>query len=88
MEQRIRDLAGDHVDLVHVGKGDDDVGIVRPGALEHLGIGRMADNGTDIEPVLQLAQNFGTHVDDGNLVGLFARQMVGGGRTNLTCTEN
>ncbi len=87
VEQRVRDLAGDHVDLVHVRQGDDDVGVVGAGTVEHLRIGRMADDGADIKPVLELSQNLGTHVDDGDLVGLFARQMVGGGRANLTCTE-
>ncbi len=87
MKQRVRDLAGDHVDLVHVRQGDDDVGVVGAGTLEHFRVGGVPDDGANVEPVLQFAQHVGAHVDDGNLVGLFARQMVGGGRTNLTCTE-
>ena len=87
MEQGIGDLAGNHVDFVHVRQGDDDVRIIGTCAVQHLGVGGMSDDGTDVQPVLQFAQYVGPNVDDRNLVGLFAGQMIGGGRTHLTCTE-
>ena len=87
VKQGIGDLARDHVDLVHVCEGDDDICIIGAGAIEHLGVGGVSDHGTNVQPVLQFAQHVGPNVDDSNLVGLFARQMVGGGGTHLTCTE-
>ncbi len=88
MKQRIGHLARDHVGLVCVGQGDNDIGVIRTGAIEHLGIGGMPDDGANVEPVLQLAQHVGPHVDDRDFVGFFARQMISRGRTDLACAEN
>ena len=71
-ELRVRNLAGDHVGFVGVGECDDDVGVRGAGAFKHFGIGRMSDDGADVEPVLQLAKYIGSFVDDGDFVGLFA----------------
>jgi hypothetical protein len=38
----------------------------------------MADDGSNIQPVLKLAQNIGTGVDDSDLVSFFAGEMIGG----------
>ena len=48
----------------------------------------LADDGADVEAVLQLPQYVGLHVDDGDLVGLFAREVVRSGGADLTCPED
>ena len=63
-------------------------GVRRTGAFKHLGVGGMAHDGPDVEPVLQLAEDLGPHVHDGYFVGLFARQVICRGRTYLACAEN
>jgi hypothetical protein len=32
----------------------------------------MTNDGTDVEPILQLTQDIGAHVNDGDFVGFFA----------------
>ena len=86
-KRRIGDLAGDHVGFVGVRQRDDDVRIAGAGALEYVRIGRVADDGADVEPVLKLPQDIRSHVDDGDLVGLFARQVVSRRCAHLACTE-
>ena len=76
MVKRVSDLARDHVGLVGVGQGDDDVGIAGTGAFQYVGIGRVPYDGANVESVLQLTQYFGAHVDNGDLVGLFAGQVI------------
>ena len=87
VEQRVGDLAGDHVGLVGVGQRDDDVRIVRAGAAQNFRIGGVADHGADVETVLQFPQHVGAHVDDRDFVGFLAGQVIRGRRTDLTCTE-
>ena len=72
MKLRVSDLARDHVGLVRVGQCNDDVGIRSAGPLENLRVRGMADDGTNVEPVLQLAEHVGPHVDDSHFIGLFA----------------
>ena len=73
-EQRQRDLAREHVDLVAARQRDQHVGVARAGALENVGIRGVADDGAHVEPVLQLAQDVGVAVDDRDFVGLLARE--------------
>ena len=79
VKQRVGDLAGDHVGFVAVGQRDDDIGIVGAGAAQDVGVRGVADDGADIEPVLQFAQHVRPGVDDGDFVGLFAGQVIGRG---------
>ena len=88
MVQRVRDLAGDEVGLVTVGQGDDDIGIIRPGAVQDVGIGGMADHRANVEAILQLPQNIRTHVDHRDFIGFLARQVVGGRGADLAGAEN
>jgi hypothetical protein len=48
----------------------------------------MADDGADVESILQLAEDLRSPVDYGNLVGLLAREMIGRRRANLASAEN
>ena len=86
--QGIRDLTGNHVGLIHIGQRDDDIGVICACALENVRIGGVTDNRSNIEPILQFAQNVGPHIDNGDFVRFFARQMVGGRGANLTSAEN
>ncbi len=88
VKKRVGDLAGDHVGFIGIGQGDDDVGVIGAGALEHVRISCVTDDGTDVEAVLQFAKNLRPHVDNGDFVGFFAREVIRGCRTNLTCAEN
>ena len=76
VEQRVGHLAGDHVGFVGVGERDDNVSIIRAGAIEHLRMRGMTNYRADIEPVLQFTQHVRPHVDNSDLVGLFARQVI------------
>ena len=78
MEHRVRNLARDHVGFVGVRQCDDNVGVVRAGAVEHLGISGVSDDSTDVETVLEFSQDFGPHVDNRYFVRLFTRQVIGG----------
>ena len=69
--QRPSDVAGQHVDLVAVGERDQDVGAGDAGGLENARTGRVAVDGANVEPILQIAQDVLVHVDDGDIVGLF-----------------
>ena len=49
VEQGMRHLAGDHVYLVHIGNGDDHLGIGRSCLLQHAGMGRVSDQALDVQ---------------------------------------
>ena len=83
LEQGPGHVARDHVDLVAVGQRDQQVGVGAAGRLEHRGARGVAADGADVQPVLQLAQHGVVRVDDRDLVGLFAGQVVGGGAAHL-----
>ena len=84
----VGDLAGHHVGFVRVGQRDDDVGIAGTGSFEDFRIGGVSYDRAYVEPVLKLTKNLGPLVDNGDLVGLFSRQVIGRGRTHLTCAED
>ena len=88
MIQGIGDLTGNHVDLIHIGQRDDNIGIIGACALENFRIGGVTDNRSNIEPILQFAQDVGPSIDDGDFVRFFARQMVRGRGANLASAEN
>ena len=75
-EQAPGHVAGDHVDLVAVGERDDHVGVAGTGRLERTRTGGVALHRADVDAVLQVAQQALVRVDDGDVVGLFAGQVV------------
>ena len=83
-EQRQRDLASEHVDLVAARERDQHVGVARPGPLEDVGMRSVTDDRAHVEPVLQLAQHVGVAIDDRDFVGLFAGQAESGRATDLS----
>ena len=71
-----------------VASGMNCFGIAGAGALQYIRIGRVTCHGPNIETILQLTKYVGALIDNGDFIGLFARQMICRGRTNLTCAEN
>ena len=76
-EEVPRHVARDHVGLVAVRECDEHVGIARAGRLERARARRVALHRADVDAVLEVAQQHFVGVDDGDVVGLFAGQVVG-----------
>ena len=74
-EYRMRDLAGDHVDLVRIGHGDDHIGIFRARFVEHVGQRGAADQAADFGAFRQFLRDLRIIVDHGDVIR-FARQLV------------
>jgi hypothetical protein len=87
MEQRVSDLAGDHVGLVAVGHGDDHVGILGAGADQYVRVRTVADDGANIQTVLQLLQYLRIAIDDRDVVEL-AGEIVRDRGPDLAGAEN
>ena len=87
-EQRPGHLAGDHVHFVAVGQRDDHVGVGGAGQLEHVRVRAVAGDGADVEAVLQVAQQVVVDVDDRDVVGLLAGEVVGGRPADLAGPED
>ena len=85
--QRVRHLAGHHVDFVARRQRHHDVGRRAARGFEHGWIGGVAGDRADVEPILQIAQHFFIGVDDRDLVGFFARQVVCRGAPDLAGAE-
>ena len=83
--QRPGDVAGQHVDLVAVGQRDENIGGGDAGRLEDARAGGVAVHRTNVEPILQIAQDLLVRVDDGHVVRFFAREVVGRGAADLPC---
>ena len=81
------DLAGEHVGLVTVGDGDDHLGVVGAGALEHVRVRGEAVDGANVQPLLQVGQMLGILVDNGDVVG-FAGQVLGQRTAHLSRPQN
>jgi hypothetical protein len=64
-------VTGQHVDLVTVGECHQNVRAGDAGGFENPGAGRVAVDGANVEPILQIAQDVLVRVDDGDIVGLF-----------------
>ena len=75
-KDRMRDLAGDHVHLVRIGRGDDHVGIARPGPVEHVGVAGEAVDPLHVQRFGGPADKVGVVVDHRDVV-LLAAQMAG-----------
>ena len=70
VEQRVRDLARHHVDLVGVGNGDDHLGVLGIRVLEHVGERRVADDRPRIHRVGEPLHHRPVAVDHGHVVRL------------------
>src|SRR5690606_25020581 len=88
VEQGRDDLARDHVDLIAVRERDDDAGFARGAGIERAGVGCVAYDRTNIEPILQIAQRLVIHIDDRYLVRLFACEVVCSRSPDLASTED
>jgi hypothetical protein len=85
--ERIRDLAGNQVDLVAGGHRDDQVGILRTRMAQHAGQGGMSDDGADIQTLGQLAQLGLVEIDHGD-VAVLRRQRRRHGSAHLPGAED
>ena len=82
VEERMRHLAGDHVDLVVQGHGDDHVGLVDAGLDENVGMGAMADQAAHVERVADRLDQLGRRIDDRYVV-LLGRELLGNAEADL-----
>ncbi len=82
-KDRVGHLAGDHVDLVGMGGGDDHVGVARTGAVQNVGIACETGDALHVERVCGAAHQVGVVVDDGDVVAL-ARKVPGDLPADLT----
>ena len=48
----------------------------------------IAGDDANVDPILQITKHSVVRVDDGDLVGFFARQVKGGGAADLACPKN
>jgi hypothetical protein len=70
VEDRMGDLAGDHVDLVVECHGDDHVGLICAGLGENIGMSAMTDIAADIERVTDGLDQRRRRVDNRDVVVL------------------
>ena len=87
IEQRVRDLAGDHVDLVVEGHGDDHVGLLHAGLGEHLGVGAVTDEAADVERIADRVDELRRRVDHRHVVFL-GGQALGDAVADLSRTAD
>ena len=88
VELRIRDLTSDHVDLVAVCQRDDHIGVSGARSLENVRVACMADNRAYVEAILEIPERTGVSIDDGDLVSLFARKLMGNARADPPGSED
>src|SRR6202789_482415 len=86
--ERPRDVTGQHVDLIAVGQSDENVGGGDARGLEDAGASRVAVHGTNVEAILQIAQNLLVRVDDGHVIRLLPREVVCRRAADLPCAQN
>ena len=70
VEQRMRHLARHHVDLVVLGDGDQDVGVLGLGTFQRIRMRGMADDSLDVQAVADAPDQFRRLVDDRDVVVL------------------
>ncbi len=70
LEQRIGDLAGDEIDFIAGGDGDDEFRIARAGVFQHARQAGMAEHGADIQFLGQVAQALYVVVHHGDVAVL------------------
>ena len=76
VEAQLGHLAGHQVGLVQRRAGDQQVGVLDAGFLEHAGLHAVAGHGAQVQPLLQLGQTGDVGVDDGDVV-LLGHQALG-----------
>ena len=62
--------------------------LAMPAASSNARTGRIAVDRAYVEPILQIAQNFLVGVDDGDVVGLLAREVIRRRSSDLSGTQN
>ena len=87
VEHRRGQLARDHVGLVALGDREDEIRIARAGLLENRGMGGVADEGSQIEPVLEGLQAVWGDVDHRDVVG-FGNEIFRNRRSDLPRAED
>ena len=70
VEQRVRNLARDHIDLVGGRDGDQHLGVLRAGLGEHVGIGAVTDKAAHVEAVRDALDEARARVDDRDVIVL------------------
>src|SRR5690606_15608862 len=88
VEQGRDDLACDDVNFVAVRERDDNVRIACTAGIERARIRAVARNSANVDAILQIPQHLLVHVDDGDLVRLFAREVIRRRPTDLAGTED
>ncbi len=88
IEHAPHDLAGDHVDLIAVGQGDENIGVSGTGRFQRRRKCSIADHGADVQPILQVTQQLIVDVDHRDLVCLLPCKMVNCGSADLAGAEN
>ena len=68
LKDRMRDLTGDHVHLVRMGRGDDQVGVARARAVQHVGVAGKAGHPLHVQRVGGAADQIGIAVDHRHVV--------------------
>ena len=86
--QRPRDMAGQHVDLVAVGQCDENVGAGDARRLQNLRTCRIAVHRSNVQPILQIAQNLLVRVDDGDVIRPLPREVVRRGAADLPSAQD
>ena len=88
-EQRARDLARDHVDLVAVGERDDDVGVAaRRRASSTSGCDALPTTVRMSRRSCRSRSTSSFDIDDRDFVGFFARQVIGRRAADLAGAED
>ena len=87
VEEGVGHLTGDHVGLIAVGDRQDDMGILRTGPLQDVGMGAVTMDGAEVEAVLKLTQQGGILVHHRDVVGL-AGEVGGHGPADLAGAED
>lgn len=87
-ELRMRDLTSHHIDLVAVCQRDDHIGFGGARPLEYIRVACMADNRAYVEAILEIPERTGVSIDDGDLVSLFARKLMGNARADPPGSED
>src|SRR5690606_10244818 len=80
-------LAGHQVGLIACGAGDEHVGIVGAGGLEHGYVRAAAGDDPKVQPFLQLGQQSRVGVDDRNVI-LLGHQVLGHAGAHLSSAQN
>ena len=81
------DLAGDHIDLVRIGHGDDHVGILRAGLVEHVRQRCIPHQAPDFRCFQQLLHDLRIVIDHSDVIRL-AGKLAGDARADLAGATN